>query len=281
MSDGWRVTSDEGDTCYSSLEGVDVDLRDKVIVITGASSGFGEQIARRCARRGANVVLAARSSEPLEQLAQELRARGGRALAVAADVTSDADVAWLAATTLDSFGRADVLVANAGFGVLDRIADAPIEDLQEMIEVNLIGTARCVKALLPSMIQRRSGQVVIMASIAGLIATHNMGYYSASKFALVALARTLMLELHGTGVRCTLICPGNAPTGFQQRADSAKYARITRLVACTSQQVAEATVRAIQRRTHGEVVVPGQGRALSILANPIPSLSRLVIRLVG
>jgi len=260
---------------------VDVDLRDKVIVITGASSGFGEQIARRCARRGANVVLAARSSEPLEQLAQELRARGGRALAVAADVTSDADVAWLAATTLDSFGRADVLVANAGFGVLDRIADAPIEDLQEMIEVNLIGTTRCVKALLPSMLQRRSGQVVIMASIAGLIATHNMGYYSASKFALVGLARALMIELYGTGVRCALICPGSAPTGFQQRADAARYARITRLVACTSQQVAEATVRAIQRRTHGEVVVPWQGRALSILANPIPSLSRLVIRLVG
>ncbi len=258
-----------------------MDLHDKVIVITGASSGFGEQIARRCAQRGANVVLAARSIEPLEQLAQELGARGGRALAVAVDVTSDADVARLAATALERFGHADVLVANAGFGVLDRIADAPIEDLQEMIAVNLIGTTRCVKALLPNMLQRRSGQVVIMASIAGLIATHNMGYYSASKFALVGLARSLMIELYGTGVRCALICPGNAPTGFQQRADAAKYARITRLVDCTRQQVAEATVRAIQRRTHGEVVVPWQGRALAILANPIPILSRLVIRLVG
>jgi uncharacterized protein len=258
-----------------------VDLRDKVIVITGASSGFGEQIARRCARRGANLVLAARSIEPLEQLAQELDTRDGRALAVAADVTSDSDVARLAAATLERFGRADVLVANAGFGVLDRIVDAPIEDLREMIEVNLIGATRCVKALLPSMLQCHSGQVVIMASIAGLIATHNMGYYSASKFALVGMARALMIELDGTGVRCAMICPGIAPTGFQQRADAAKYPSITRLVACTSEQVAEATVRAIQRRTHGEVVVPWQGRALSILANPLPSLSRLVIRLVG
>jgi len=258
-----------------------VDLRDKVIVITGASSGFGEQIARRCAAGGAQVVLAARSIEPLELLAQELRARGGRALAVAADVTSADDVARLAAITLERFGRADVLVANAGFGVLERIADAPLEDLQEMIAVNLIGTTRCIKALLPSMLQHRSGQVVIMASIAGLVATHNIGYYSASKFALVGLARALMIELHDTGVRCALICPGNAPTGFQQRADAAKYPRITRLVDCTSEQVADATVRAIQRRMHGELVVPWQGRALAILSNPIPSLSRLVIRLVG
>jgi short-subunit dehydrogenase len=268
-------------TRHSSLEGVDVDLRDKVIVITGASSGFGEQIARRCAVRGAQLVLAARSVEPLEQLAQDLRAAGGRALAVAADVTSEADVARLATTTLDRFGRADVLVANAGFGVLDRIAEAPIGDLQEMIEVNLIGTIRCVKALLPGMLERRSGQVVIMGSIAGLVATQNMGYYSASKFALVGLAQTLMIELYGTGVRCAMICPGIASTGFQRRADTAKFARITRLVGCTSQQVADATLRAIQRRTHGQVVVPWQGRALAILANPIPSLSRLVIRLVG
>src|SRR6188508_1818890 len=112
---------------------VAVDLRDKVIVITGASSGFGEQIARGCAQRGAQVVLAARSIEPLESLAQELRAHGGRALALATDITSEADVARLAATTLARFGRADVLVANAGFGVFERVADAPIEDLQKMI----------------------------------------------------------------------------------------------------------------------------------------------------
>jgi uncharacterized protein len=258
-----------------------VELRDKVIVITGASSGFGEQIARRCSHGGARVVLVARSLERLQLLANELGEPDGRALAVAADVTSDQDVARLAATTFERFGRADVLVANAGFGMLDRIADAPLEDLREMVELNLIGATRCVKALLPGMLQRRSGQIVIMGSLAGLISTQNMGYYSATKFALVGLARSLMLELHGTGVRCALICPGIASTGFQQRADTSRYPRITRLVGCTSDQVAGATVRAIRRRTHGEVVIPWQGRVLSILANPIPGLTRLVLRLVG
>jgi short-subunit dehydrogenase len=258
-----------------------VDLRDKVIVITGASSGFGEQIARRCAQDGARLVLAARSAGPLDRLAGELGAREGRALAVAADVSRAADVERLAAATLERFGRADVVVANAGFGVLDRIADAPIEDLQEMLDVNVIGAMRTIKGFLPDMLRRRSGQVIVMSSLAGFMATKNMGYYAASKHALLGLARTLMIELHGSGVRCALICPGVANTGFLQRADQHKYARITRLVACSSDQVAEATVRAIRRRTHGEVLVPWYARALSVLYGPIPGLSRFVIRLVG
>ena len=131
------------------------------------------------------------------------------------------------------------------------------------------------------MLERRRGQVVVMASIAGLLATKNMGFYNTTKFALVGMARTLMIELHGTGVRCALICPGVASTGFQQRADNKKLARITRLVACTAEQVAEATVRAIRRRTHGEVIVPWYSRVLTILGGPIPGLTRFVIRLIG
>jgi short-subunit dehydrogenase len=108
-----------------------------------------------------------------------------------------------------------------------------------------------------------------------------MGFYSATKFALVAITRALMIELHGAGVRCALICPGVAKTGFQQHADQSKYPQITRLVTCTSEQVAAVTVHAIQRRTHGEIVIPAWGQLLSVLSNPIPGLSRLVIRLIG
>lgn len=256
-----------------------MELRDKVVVVTGASSGFGEQIARRCVQQGARAVLAARSAERLAALAHELGAK--RTLAVPTDVTDTAAVQQLAATTRAHFGPTDALVVNAGFGVLDPLAQARLTDLQAMIEVNLYGAVRSIQAFLPDMLQRRSGQIVLMASQAGLIATKNMGFYNATKHALVGLGRTLMLELAGTGVRCALICPGVAPTGFQQQADPTKFARITRLSACTSAQVADATVRAIARRTHGEVLVPGYARALTILANPIPSLTRLVLRLIG
>lgn len=258
-----------------------MDLRDKVIVITGASSGFGELIARRCAARGARVVLAARSADRLAQLAGELGAAERRALAVPTDVSDTVQVQRLAATTYEHFGRADVLVANAGFGVLDRLAEAQLADLEEMIEVNLLGVTRCIQAFLPDMLRRHDGQIVVMASLAGIFATPQMGFYTASKHALVGLSRTLLLELHGSGVRCALICPGIAQTGFQQRAHATKYSRIARWVSCTPEQVADATARAIERRTHGEVPVPWYGHVLASLYAPIPGLSRLIIRLIG
>lgn len=247
-------------------------------MITGASSGFGAAIARRCAAAGAKVVLAARSAGALEQLAGSLGAQ--RALAVPTDITSAEEVARLEQAALGRFGQVDVLVANAGFGVFDSFADARLDDLQAMVDVNLYGTARCVQAFLPHMLARRSGQIVVMASLAGLIAAANMGFYNATKFALVGMTRTLMLELHGTGVRCALVCPGVAPTGFQLHADSRKYPRITRAAQCTADQVADATIRAIRRRTHGELIIPWHARLLVAAAQALPGLARLVMRIV-
>ena len=255
-------------------------LAGQVVVITGASGGFGELIARRCVAAGANVTLAARTLAKLEHLAETL---GGptRAIAVAADVGNPADIARLAHTTLDHFGHVDVLINNAGFGIFDRLAEARMEDVRAMMEVNVFGALACTQAFLPHMLARRSGQIVMMASMAGLVAASNMGGYIATKHALVGLSRTLMLELEGSGVRCAMICPGVAETGFQHRAGAGKYPRITRLTTCTAEQVADATVRAIARRTHGEIVVPWYGRLLALISYPLPGATRAVMRLIG
>jgi short-subunit dehydrogenase len=255
-----------------------VSIAGKVVVITGASGGFGEQIARMCVAQGASVVLAARAADALEQLAGALGPQ--RALAVPTDVTCDTDVQRLVAATHTHFGHADVLVNNAGFGIMDRIVDAPLADLQAMMDVNMYGTARCTKAFLPHMLARRSGQIVNIASLAGLVATINMGGYTTTKFALVGWSRTLMLELYGTGVRCALICPGVAPTSFMRRADINKYARATRFTTTTAEAVAVAVVRAIRRGTHGEIVVPGHGRLLAVAATVFPGLARGVLRML-
>lgn len=255
-------------------------MHDRVIVITGASSGFGALIARRCAARGARVVLAARTTEHLEQLAGEL---GGamRALAVPADVTRDEDVQQLRDATLARFGRVDVLVNNAGFGIFAPVATAPPGDLERMLAVNLHGAIRCTQAFLPALHASGAGQIVMMASLGGLVAAPNMGYYCATKFALVGLARTLMLELDGGPVRCALICPGVAATGFQRHADWSMYPRISRLSTVSADAVAAATLRAIARRTHGEVVIPWYGRVLAVAAVALPGLARWITRRVG
>jgi uncharacterized protein len=257
-----------------------MDIRDQVIIITGASSGFGELIARQAVRAGARVALVARSAEKLQQLAKEL---GGaqHALAVPADVTDATAVSQMVATVLAHFGRIDVLVNNAGYGMFDPVATLPVDAVEGMLNVNLIGALRCTQAVLPHMQARRSGQIITMASIAGLIPLLNMGGYCASKYALLGLFETLQLELAGTGIRCALICPGPSLTPFMEHADINKYPRVTRILPWIKpEQVATAAIRAIQWRTNGHVILPGLLIPLVIASRLFPRLARLVMQLI-
>lgn len=224
------------------------------------------------------MVLAARSAEALSRLANELGE--DRALAVPTDVADAASVAQLAEATIARFGRADVLVNNAGFGVLDPVAEADVGDLERMMAVNVFGAMRCTQAFLPQMRARRQGQIVMMASLAGMAVSTNMGFYSATKHALVAVSRALMYELAGSGVRVALVMPGVAQTGFQQHAGRAKFPRASRLTDTTPEQVADATLRAIRRRTNGEVIVPWYGRLWALASYPFPGATRLFHRIV-
>ena len=254
-------------------------LANRVIVITGASSGFGADIARKAVAQGAKVVLAARSTDKLQVLVNEL---GGaqHALAVTADVTSDADVAHLLSAA-QSFGTVDTLINNAGFGYMDPLLDAPLQDLQSIMDVNVYGAVRCTRAFLPHMLAQKRGHVVMMASMAGLVAARNMAYYSASKFALVAIGRTLQQELNRTGVTCSIICPGVAQTGFQQNAPNEKYPRAAALSTCTSDQVADAVLRSVARPRNHEVIVPASSALLARFSAAFPGLSRSIMNLIG
>ncbi|MFN7472757.1 MAG: SDR family oxidoreductase [Roseiflexaceae bacterium] len=256
-----------------------MSLTNRVVVITGASSGFGADIARKAVAQGAKVVLAARSTDKLQALVAEL---GGssHALAVTADVTSDSDIDTLVAAA-NAFGTVDTVINNAGFGLLDTLVDAPLVDLQRIMDVNVYGAVRCTRAFLPGMIARGHGQIIMMASMAGLVAVRNMAYYCASKFALVAIGRTLQQELSGTGVACTIICPGVAQTGFQTHAPNEKYPKAATLSNCTSDQVAGAVIRAMQRRTMGEVIVPGSGALLARFSAAFPGISRTIQNMIG
>jgi NADP-dependent 3-hydroxy acid dehydrogenase YdfG len=184
-----------------------------IAVVTGASSGIGAATTHRLATEGYHVVAVARREERLRALVTEVAEAGGEITAVTADITSDADVARLAATVADIDGDLGLLVNNAGgaFGS-DPIEAASIKDWQWMYDVNVLGTLRVTKALLPALEESGAGTVIVLSSTAGLIVYEGGGGYAAAKHAQTALAETLRLELNGRPIRVVEIDPGMVRT---------------------------------------------------------------------
>lgn len=253
-------------------------MRGQTVIITGASSGLGRLTALYLAQAGANVVLAARSAEELDLLAQEVRALNVQALPIATDVTRDADVERLVAQSLDHFGRIDVLLNNAGYGIFEALEDADFRHIEGMLGVNYLGAIRCTQAVLPVMRRQNSGHIVSIASVAGLVSTPRMAAYSASKFALTAAMEALQVELLGTPIRCSIICPGPINTPFFQRANYQAMTRLGRAFGMldpddVAQKIAHTVAHPKMLR-----VIPWGFFPLVVLARAFPTLSRRVIK---
>ena len=185
-----------------------MNLRGRVAIIVGASGDIGSTTVRAFAEAGAHVVLAAPASEvhAMDQIAAEAERRGVRALVVPTDITVRADVDRLVAKTLDAFETIDVLANVAGTGSTPAVCDEADEDLRRVIEVNLLGCARTIHAVLPVMKSQQRGSIVNVGSIAGEVAV--MGMYSASKFGLRGLSDTVRREARSFNVGVTLVEPG-------------------------------------------------------------------------
>jgi short-subunit dehydrogenase len=183
-------------------------------VVTGASSGIGEHLAKRLAREGAEVALVARREAELKRVAEEIQEHGGRALVVPADVASRAEVFAAADRIFAEFGAVELLVNNAGYGGHRSFLEWDIDDMERMMRVNYFGTVYWTKALLPQMIQRRRGWIVIVASVAGKLGVPDESAYAATKFAQVGLAEALSYEVEDWGVHVMTVCPGAVDTPF-------------------------------------------------------------------
>ncbi|MBB5466801.1 NADP-dependent 3-hydroxy acid dehydrogenase YdfG [Paraburkholderia sp. CI2] len=184
----------------------------KVVVITGASSGIGEATARRLAKNGARVVLAARRVERLTSLAQEIRTAGGTAEAFAADVTSRADVEALTRFAIERFGRLDVLINNAGLMSIAPLSDVKVDEWDRMIDINIKGVLYGIAAALPVFQKQGSGHFINVASIAGhKVFAPGGTVYSGTKFAVRAISEGLRQEVGGS-IRTTTISPGAIET---------------------------------------------------------------------
>lgn len=189
------------------------NIKGKVIVITGASSGIGKTIAMELAKHGAKVVLGARRAKQLKQLSEDIKSRGGEASFTTIDVKNKADLLRLADKAVEQYGKLDVMVNNAGISQLSRIDDLDIEGWEEMIDINLKGVLYGMAAAIPVFKQQQAGHIINIISTAGLKITPMMGVYAATKNAVRTIAEAFRQESDGK-IRITGISPGFVKTDF-------------------------------------------------------------------
>lgn len=184
-----------------------VDYRDRVAIVTGASSGIGAQLARDLAARGMRVVLFARREERLRALAEEIARAGGAALAVPGDVAERPQVEAAVARTLEVHGRVDLLVNNAGYGRHVLFKDHDVADIERMLRTNVLGTVYAINAVLPAMRRQGRGWIVNLSSVAGKLGQPDEAVYAASKFAVTGLSESLAYELGPLGIHVLAVYP--------------------------------------------------------------------------
>jgi clavulanate-9-aldehyde reductase len=231
-------------------------LAGRVAVITGASSGIGEAIARALARNGAAVAVAARRTERIDALAEQITAEGGLAIAVTTDVGDERQARALIDTTAERFGGIDILVNNAGMMLLGMIADADTNDWRRMVDVNLYGLLYCTHAALPLISARGGGHIVNISSIGGRRTGPGRGLYALTKFGVNGFSESLRQEALRSGVHVTVIMPGfvatvinaNAKTSFHKDAAARAGDRIKHPL--SGDDIANAVVYAVSQPPH-------------------------------
>ncbi len=196
-------------------------LKNKVAIVTGASKGIGKAIALSLAKAGMSVALAARDRKGLEAVAKEIESGGGASAVIPTDVSVESQVANLIKETSKKYGRVDVLVNNAGYGVFSNIIDADVKDFDGMMQVNLRGVFLCCKAVLPYMFRQNGGDIINISSLAGKNSFVGGAMYSATKWGLIGFSRSLMLEVREHNVRVVTICPGSVNTSFSDHSGDA------------------------------------------------------------
>ena len=194
------------------------DLSGKVAIVTGAGRGIGRGISLALGRAGAAVVVAARSNEQIEAVAEEIRGSGGEALAVRTDLAREEDICALFKQTEDSLGRLDVLVNNAGVGVFGQVAEISSNDIDQATAVNVRGVLLCCREVMKRMIPAGSGYIINISSVVGFKGYPNQAAYTATKHAVMGLTKSLAVEAQEYGIRVSAILPGGVDTDLVRAA---------------------------------------------------------------
>jgi short-subunit dehydrogenase len=232
------------------------EMDGKVVVVTGASMGIGEAVAKVFADAGARVVLLSRDASRAEAARQRI-GHTDRTLAMACDVRNREEIDRALALTLHNFGRVDVWINNAGVGIRDSVAEMETSALRELFETNFFGTISCIQAVVPAMRQTGGGTIINVSSVAGHIPVPFMAIYSASKFAVNAIGKGARLELLRDNINVLTVCPGYVATDFGAHvvANRQGTVRPPAVRGITAERVAQAAYGGYRKQKR-EVVVP-------------------------
>ncbi len=248
-------------------------MKDKIVIVTGASSGIGLATVKEFARQGARVVMAARSYELLKDIESELRAAGYDVLAIKTDVTLEEDCRNLVAATVKKYGRLDILVNNAGISMRALFRDVDIQVLKRLFDVNFWGAVHCTKYALPYLIKYK-GSVAGVSSVAGFVGLPGRTGYSASKYALHGFLETLRIENLKNGLHVLILCAGFTKSDIRKKALTANgsqqgFTPREEEKMMQPEDVAKAIVRAI-RRKRNYVILTLEGKMTALVKRIAP-----------
>lgn len=259
-------------------------LSGRVVLLTGASAGIGAALAQALGRRGASLVLVARRQDRLDALVQALRQQGVTAHACVADVTRDGDIEKAVALAHQHLGKLDVVIANAGFGIVGPLASLSLDDFRRQLDTNLFGVLRTFVATREDLLAQR-GRLAVVGSVSGFLAAPTTGAYTMSKFAVRAFCETLAMELSPVGVSVTHIIPGFVQSEIRQVDNQGHFAAHRRdpvppWLAMPATQAAHQICQAIERRKTA-CVLTRHGQLALFLAQHTPALLRAAGTLVA
>jgi short-subunit dehydrogenase len=247
-----------------------VDFKNKIILITGASSGIGKQTAMEFAKKGANLILVARRKEKLELVVKELEKFQTSILVCPCDVSDKDQVKEMSKIVLEKFDSIDILVNNAGFAIYGSVSDLSIDEIESQMETNYLGMVYCIKNFLPSMLEKKSGHIVNVASVAASFGLPGIASYCASKFAMLGFSEGLKHELKNSGIGITVVSPIMVKTNFFDHPSFEKMPKYSP-TSLSSKTVANAILKASDS-PRLEIIVPSPVRIAVWLKNTFPYL---------
>jgi hypothetical protein len=248
-----------------------VDFKNKVVLITGASSGIGKQTAIEFAKLGSSIILVARRKNKLEQVENELKQFNVNTLVCVCDVSKKDQVEELSKIVLQKFDSIDILVNNAGFAIYGSVSDLSINEIESQMETNYFGMIYCVKNFLPLMLKKKSGHIVNVASVGASFSVPGVSSYCATKFAMLGFSEGLKHELYGTGVGLTVVSPIMVRTPLFEHPSFTNFSKFSTGVSLSSETVAKTIIKA-SNSSRLEIVVPSVARVAIWFKQTFPFL---------